>query len=110
MARVWRVMPGEEPEVYAEGFTNVIDLAFDDAGNLYVLEMFAGGLLGVNPEDPATLAGHLHMVGDDGSIQDVLTDGLVAPSGMDFGPDGTLYISNFGIMPGMGQVLGVTWE
>jgi hypothetical protein len=29
---------------------------------------------------------------------------------MAFGPDGTLYISNFGIMPGMGQVISVTWE
>ncbi len=29
---------------------------------------------------------------------------------MDFGPDGTLYISNYGLMPGMGQVISVTWE
>jgi len=110
MARVWRVMPGEEPEVYAEGFTNIIDLAFDDEGNLFVLEMFAGGLLAGNPEDPTTFAGHLHMVGADGSVEEVLSEGLIAPSGMAFGPDGTLYISNFGIMPGMGQVVSVTWE
>ncbi len=109
-ATVWRVMPGEEPEVYAEGFTNIIDLAFDAEGNLYVLEIFAGGLLSVNPEDPATLAGALHMVNADGDVEEVLTEGLVAPSGMAFGPDGELYISNFGLMPGMGQVISVTWE
>ncbi len=28
MARIWRVGPGEEPEVWTTGFTNVIDLAF----------------------------------------------------------------------------------
>ncbi len=68
-AKVWRVMPGEEPEVYAEGFTNIIDVAFDADGNLFVLEIFSNGLLGVNPEDPATLAGGLSMVAPDGTVE-----------------------------------------
>ncbi|MEX1158749.1 MAG: ScyD/ScyE family protein [Thermomicrobiales bacterium] len=109
-AKVWRVMPGEDPTVYAEGFTNIIDLAFDADGNLYVLEITAGGLLNVNPEDPATLAGGLYSVGTDGTVEEVLSDGLIAPSGMSFGPDGTLYISNYGLMPGLGEVLSVTWD
>jgi hypothetical protein len=109
-AKVWRVMPGEEPEVYAEGFTNIIDVAFDPDGNLWVLEITAGGLLNVDENDPATMAGALYRVGADGQMEDMMSDGLVTPSGMAFGPDGDLYISNYGLMPGMGQVLEVSWE
>jgi hypothetical protein len=45
-----------------------------------------------------------------GEIEDVVT-GLVVPTGMTFGPDGALYISNFGAIPlgaapvGSGQIL-----
>ncbi len=28
-ARIWRVVPGQHPTVYATGFTNIISLAFD---------------------------------------------------------------------------------
>jgi hypothetical protein len=110
-AKVWRVMPGEEPTVYAEGFTNIIDLAFDSDGNLLVLEITAGGLLNVNPDDPATMAGALYMVGTDGTVteQTAVSSHLVTPGGMAFGPDGDLYISNYGLMPGMGEVLEVSW-
>lgn len=31
-ARVWRVVPGERPRVYARGFTNIIDLAVEPDG------------------------------------------------------------------------------
>jgi hypothetical protein len=43
-ARIYRVAPGSAPTVYATGFTNVIDLEFDSAGNLYVLEIDRNGL------------------------------------------------------------------
>jgi hypothetical protein len=38
----------------------------------------------------------------------VLSDGLVMPGGLAIGPDGALYISNFSIFPGAGQVVRVT--
>jgi len=111
-AKVWRIAEGEEPEVYAEGFTNIIELAFDDEGNLFVLQITANGLLNVNPEDPATFAGALYKVGTDGSVSEMteVSNHLVTPAGMAFGPDGALYISNYGLMPGMGEILKVTWE
>jgi hypothetical protein len=109
-AKVWRVMPGEEPTVYAEGFTNIIDLAFDADGNLYVLELTEGGLLNVT-DDPATMAGALYKVAPDGTVseEEYVSNQLVAPSGMAFGADGDLYISNYGLMAGMGEILEVSW-
>jgi hypothetical protein len=43
-ARIYRVVPGEvvlgeTPPIYADGFTNVIDIAFDHDGSLLVLEL-----------------------------------------------------------------------
>jgi sugar lactone lactonase YvrE len=109
-AKVWRVVPGQAPTVYAEGFTNIIELAFDDEGTLWVLEIASGGLLNVNGEDPSTMAGGLYTVSPDGAVTEMMSDPLVFPAGMAFGPDGALYISNYGLMPGMGEVIKVTWE
>lgn len=109
-ATVWRVEVGEEPELYAEGFTNILDLAFDADGTLWVLEMFENGLLGADPSDPSTTTGALVKVNEDGSQERFLQDTLVAATGMAVGDDGAIYISNFGIIPGMGQVLKVTFE
>jgi hypothetical protein len=42
-----------------------------------------------------------------GDIQDVVT-GLAVPTGMTFGPDGRLYVSNLGAAPGAaGQILRI---
>jgi hypothetical protein len=59
--------------IYAAGFTNIIDIAFDKNGNLYVLEITHNGLLS---ED---LTGGLIKVAPDGSQTILATDGLVAP-------------------------------
>jgi hypothetical protein len=44
----------------------------------------------------------------DGEIQDIAT-GFSVPTAMTFGPDGKLYVSNFGAAPaGEGQILRIT--
>jgi hypothetical protein len=61
-ARVYRVVPGQAPEVYLEGFTTIIDLAFGPDGSLYVLQhssegpFFAvpGSLVRVTPDGTRT--------------------------------------------------------
>ncbi len=82
------------------GFTTIVGLAIGNDGLLYALELSTGG--GIKPG-----TGKVVRVGRDGAIADVVT-GLFLPTGMTFGPDGALYISNFGSAPGAaGQVLRV---
>lgn len=98
---------GGEPEVVAEGFTNVIDVALGPDGSLYVLEINSGGMLNIDPGDPSTLTGALIRVGDDGS-QEIVADGLVMPTSMAIAEDGTIYVTNVGVVAGGGQVLRLT--
>ena len=99
-ARVYRVVPGHAPQVVADGFTNVIDLAFGRDGRLYVLEIAHNSLLS------GDLTGALIRVGRDGSHRTVLSDGLVAPSGLAIRGDAA-YVSNCGVCAGNGTVLRV---
>jgi hypothetical protein len=97
-ARVYRIAPqGGVPQVHASGFTNIVDLAFDARGTLYVLQIgdgFAG------PGGPPLRApGKLIRVNADGS-RSVVQDGLFYPGGLAIGPDGAAYVTNFGIVPG----------
>lgn len=103
-ARIYRVERGEDPhaerEVYAEGFTNVIDMAFGDDGSLYVLEFAANGILTGSD-------GALIRVGPDGSRETILDEGLVAPSGVAVGDDGAIYVTNYGEDPDKGEVVSI---
>jgi hypothetical protein len=100
-ARVYRVVPGEAPEVFAEGFTNIIDLAFGPDGKLYVLEISHNGLLS---EDPT---GALIRVKADGSHEILLSEGLIMPGGLTI-RDGAAYVSNCGVCVGEGSVLRIS--
>ncbi len=93
-ARVWRVEPGRKPKVYADGFTNISDLAFSGK-DLLVLELASNGLL--NPQ----LQGALIRVGPGGQKSVIASKGLVAPSGLALG-GGYVYISNYGTSPAAG--------
>jgi hypothetical protein len=81
------------------GFTTVVAVDFGPDGLLYALELSdAAGF-------PTLNKGKVVRVRRSGEIQDVIT-GLSVPTGMTFGPDGSLYISNFGAAPaGAGTIL-----
>lgn len=109
-ANVYRVAAGGgDPEVAADGFTNIIDVAVADNGDLYVLEINSGGLLNVDPADPSTMTGELSRISADGA-RDVVVPGLVFPSAVALADDGTIYVTNNSVIAGAGQVLGIAGE
>jgi hypothetical protein len=84
------------------GFTTVVAVDIGPDGLLYALEMStAAGY-------PALGEGKVVRVTHSGAIQNVVT-GLNVPTGMTFGPDQRLYISDFGAVPapnfGLGRIL-----
>ena len=86
------------------GFTTVVAVDFGPDGLLYALELSdAAGF-------PTPGDGKVVRVNRNGDIEEMVT-GLAVPTGMTFGPDGALYVSNRGAVPagaapvGSGQVL-----
>lgn len=100
-AKVYKVVPGKAPKVVAEGFTNIIDIAFDKRGRLLVLEITRNGL------QSGDLAGRLVGVARDGTQKEIVVPGLVAPGGMTVSRSGAIYISNNSVFSDIGQVLKV---
>lgn len=98
-ARVYRVEDGEV-EVFATGFSAIIDLAFDEDDNLYVLEMFTNGFMS------GDLTGALHRLDEDGDERELVTDALVTPGGMTIDGDHA-YVSNHSISADEGEVLRI---
>jgi hypothetical protein len=103
-ANVFRVVPGHDPEVFAGGFTNIIDIAFDKRGRLYVLEIATDGL--ANTPENELPVGRLVRVNKNGSRTTLASEGLTAPGGFVLG-HGAAYITNNSILSDEGQVVKV---
>jgi len=100
-ARVFRVLPGLEPTIYAKGFTNIIDIGFSSDGTLYVLEIAQHGLLSPDP------TGALIRVDNrNGKHHVVMSNGLIHPGGLVLRRS-SAFISNCSICAGTGTVLQV---
>jgi hypothetical protein len=101
-SKVWKVTPSGQIKVDAGGFDMVLGLVFDNQARMYVLEMSA------ESPAPTPFTGRVTRVLPSGG-REIVADGLMFPTGMTFGPDGNLYVSNFGFgaPPGAGQVLKI---
>lgn len=103
-SNIYKVNPSGELQVRHEGVTAVLGLAFDHNARLYVLEMTVGA------EGPTPGLGRVIRIDPNGSVHTIAT-GLSLPTGMTMGPDGNLYVSNWGFgppIPGLGEVLKIT--
>jgi hypothetical protein len=83
-SNIWRLEPGGTPTPYCTGFTWIIGLAFDRAGNVYVLQFSDGPV--------TTSGGSLLRVAPDCSRTTVVT-GLKNPTGVTVDDEGNVYIS-----------------
>jgi hypothetical protein len=102
-SNVFEITRGGKISVFASGFSTILGVLFDPLGGLYVLENTTGN----NAPTPGT--GDVIRVDPDGSRMTIV-DGLLLPTAMTFGPDGKLYISNWGFGPpaiGGGHILQV---
>ena len=108
---VYRVYPGHAPKLFATGFTSIGDIAFDQHGNLLVLEI---DQLGLN--DPALggpglpTPGALISIGRAGKQTTLATTGLEFPTGLAVGCHDTAYISDYGVLSASGGPGGLSGE
>lgn len=104
-SRIFKVTPGGQISIFAEGFNMILGVVFDQMGGLYVLET------ATNSPFPTPGTGDVVRIDPSGSRQ-VITSGLTFPTGMTFGPDGKLYISTngFGFPPGAGSIVQISFK
>jgi sugar lactone lactonase YvrE len=93
--------PSGNFKIWDPGFTTAVGVAFDYCDRLYVLKLSDAAGSSTPGE------GKLVRVSPSGEVEEIL-GGLVVPTAMTIGPDGAIYISNFGAAPpGAGQILRV---
>lgn len=98
-ARIYRVVEGEAPTVFLDGFKTIIDIDFGPDGSLFVLQHATGPVFFSGP-------GQVIRVAPDGS-RSVVLGGLDRPTSVLAAPDGSLYVSNRGAYVATGEVLHV---
>jgi hypothetical protein len=98
-AVIYRVVPGQAPQVYEGGFKTITDFAFGPDGSLYIVQFATAPLFFGGP-------GALIRVAPDGTRSTITTD-LFQPTGVTVGPDGAIYVSNNGTLTDAGEVLRI---
>ena len=98
-ARIWRVVPGHAPKVWATGLTTVQGCGFGRDGAFYATEYQVGGL---NEGPTANPAGDVVRIDRWGHRTHLGVGKLFYPSGFAAGSDGAIYVSNCSIAPASG--------
>ncbi len=109
---IFRVDPGPNlaqttPVPVASGFTAIGDIAFDQAGRLLVLEIDQAGI-GDTASPPTP--GAVIRVNANGTQSVLASTGLEFPTGMAVARDGSIYVSNYGVLSATGEPGGVSGE
>ena len=101
-SKVLKITPSGNIKVVATGFTTILGLEIDQQHRLYVLENTTG-----DNANPTPGTGRISRISQSGRVE-VIATGLALPTAMTFGPDGCLYVSNWGFgPPGMGEIVKV---
>jgi len=98
---VFRITPSGQLSTVASGLSKVLGIAFDSRHRMHVLEMTT------DRQFPAPGAGRVVRMTRHGDLK-IVASGLSLPTAMTVGPDGNLYVSNWGFgPPGMGEILKI---
>ena len=106
---LYKITPSGNIKAMASGLTTAVGVAFDAQGRMYALQT---DTIAGFPGPDAAGSGMVVRVNDDGSLT-TIASGLVFPTAMTFGPDGALYVSNFGFgvpVPDIGQIVRIVIE
>ena len=104
-SNIYKVDDNGNITTWAEGFTTVVGVLFDDQDRLYVLENTTGDV-----EGPTPGTGKIIRIDKKAGTKETIASKLSLPTAMTWGPDGKLYVSNwgFGVGKGEGQILQIT--
>ncbi|MBD2562334.1 MULTISPECIES: ScyD/ScyE family protein [Nostoc] len=100
IARIFKLGDDNQPTVFADGFTQLTDLDFDAAGNLYALQY--------NNESPwkGSTDGSLIQLAPDGTRTTLWSgNGIESAAAFTIAPDGSFYITTGADLPGAGKVV-----
>jgi hypothetical protein len=104
-SRIYQIGLDGSIRALAPQLTAVLGITFDTLGNLYALETTT-----VNASNPVPGSGRVVRVQPQSESTQIIASGLNLPTAMTIGPDGMLYVSDFGFgfAPGMGQIIRIS--
>ena len=104
-SKILKVTLTGQVTTFATGLTTVLGLALDSAHRLYVLENTTGA-----NDFPTPGTGKIVRITQSGAIEEI-AKGLSQPTAMTFGPDGNLYVSNWGFgLLNMGEIVKINLQ